>query len=187
MSQQQMWGQHRNGRSSKAKTTEMPKNDHPTTFEQSIPPYAYPAQDNVRAREQREQQQASARQGPAMRADQHFSPDGDAMEHGYRPFNRYNNSGYHAPTWARPPRRFGSKPVRLLVLILLGVALLHAAPAIIAVMFAFVGVLALAIILPFVIIFAAVIAFAVLVLIVLKSLGVPLGRTRMFYRKRWGW
>ena len=192
--QQQMWGQHGNGRSNKAKTREMPKNDHPTTFEQSIPPYAYPAQDGVRAREQSpasKQQRAyeqHARQTHNMRANQRFSPDGDAFEHGYRPYKQYNNNGGNGmPGWARPQRGIGSKPVRLLVLILLGVALFHALPAIAAVVLTLLGVIALAIFLPFIIIFAAMAAFAVLALIVLKALGVPLGRTRFFYRKRWGW
>jgi hypothetical protein len=191
--QQQMGGQHGNGRPNKAKTREMPKNDHPTTFEQSIPPHAYPAQDGVRAREQspESQQQRThgqhARQMHNMRGNQRFSPDGDALEHGYRPYKQYNNGGNGVSGWARPQRGFGGKPVRLLVLILLGVALFHALPAIAAVVLTLLGVIALAIFLPFIIIFAAVAAFAVLALIVLKALGVPLGRRRFFYRKRWGW
>jgi hypothetical protein len=193
--QRQMWEQHRNGRSNKAKASEMPKNDHPATFEQSIPPYAYPAQDGVNARlrqaQEGEQQRAStqqARQTQSMYGNQRFSPDGDAMEHGYRPYKQYNyGSGRGVPLWARPQRGIGNKPVRLLVLILLGIALLHALPAIAAVVLTLLGVVVLAIFLPFIIIFAGVAAFAVLALIVLKVLGIPLGRRGMFYRKRWGW
>jgi hypothetical protein len=186
--QRQMWEQHGNGRSSKAKTSEMPKNDHPATFEQSIPPYAYPAQDGVNARAQWSDSKQQARQTQSMHGDQRFSPDGDALEHGYRPYRQYNhNAGHGAPLWARPRRGIGSKPVRLLVLILLGVALFHALPAIVAVVLTLVGVIALAIFLPFIIIFAAVAACAVLALIVLKALGIPLGRRSIFYRKRWGW
>ncbi len=184
--QRQMWEQHGNGRSNKAKTSEMPKNDHPATFEQSIPPYAYPAQDGVNARAQwsEGEPQATNRQQArqTQRGNQRFSPDGDALEHGYRPYRQYNyNGGHGVPLWARPRRGIGSKPVRLLVLILLGAALFHALPAIIAVVLTLLGVIALAIFLPFIIIFAAVAALAVLALIVLKALGIPLGR------KRWGW
>src|SRR5947207_6272259 len=192
--QRQMWEQHGNGRSNKAKTSEMPKNDHPATFEQSIPPYAYPAQDGVNARAQRsegEQQTASrqqARQSQSMHGNQRFSPDGDALEHGYRPYRQYNyNGGRGVPLWARPQRGIGNKPVRWLVLIFLGNALFHALPAIAVVVLTLFGMLALAIFLPFIIVFAIVAALAVLALIVLKVLGIPLGRRGIFYRKRWVW
>src|SRR2546430_5461123 len=94
--QQQMWGEHRNGRPNKAKTSEMPKNDHPATFEQSIPPYAYPAQDGISAQEHHKQRRTNeqyARPTRNMSGNQRFSPDGDALEHGYRPYRHYNYNG----------------------------------------------------------------------------------------------
>src|SRR5436309_12756239 len=141
--QQQMWGEHRNGRPNKAKTSEMPKNDHPATFEQSIPPYVYPAQDGVRTQEHKQQQRTNAQYARLTRdmsGNQRFSPDGDALEHGYRPYRRYNYSnGNGVPFWARPRRGIGMKPARLLVLILLGAVLLHALPAIIVVTLTLLG------------------------------------------------
>src|ERR1051326_3110857 len=127
--QQQMWEQRKSERSRKAKTREMPKNDHPATCEQSIPPYAYPAQDGVNARAQwqeGEQQATSgqqARQTQGVHGNQRFSPDGDALEHGYRPYRQYNYTGGQGmPFWVRPRRSIFSKPVRLLLLIVFGIA-----------------------------------------------------------------
>ena len=104
--------------STQPNTGNMPKNEHPANFEDSVsglppvPPYSYPAQDRVT-----QQSYTSARSQQQQR--RHFSPDGDAMEHGYRPYGSYNRS---VPPWARPQGR--NKGARMLIFIVLGFMLL---------------------------------------------------------------
>lgn len=111
------------------KTGDMPKNEHPSTFEETIPPYSYPAQGMAIPPSQTYtasgKQTGQAQQRHAKR--QQFSPDGDAFEYGYRPYqNRasYNYAAQQVPPWARPQRHNGSG-LRWLVLIVLGAVFLH--------------------------------------------------------------
>ena len=111
--------------STKPNTGNIPKNEHPANFEDSladlppVPPYSYSAQDRpvqeppvyAAPQPQRSQQQQQQRRN--------FSPDGDAFEQGYRPYNSYNQQ---VPPWARPQRNRGAG--RIIFFIVLGALLI---------------------------------------------------------------
>jgi hypothetical protein len=104
-------------RSRKNRTGAMPKSEHPSTFNEMVPPYSYQAQDGSNANRQQEQPAASKRQEQRARR-QDFSPDGDAFETGYRPYARRATQNY-APLWARPQRHSGRTILFALLAILL--------------------------------------------------------------------
>jgi hypothetical protein len=67
-----------------SKTTDQPKSDHPATFEDSLPPYSYPAQDQTRPTQQSIPEQSS--QWP-----QQARPQDARMAWGtYQPYSQYN-------------------------------------------------------------------------------------------------
>ena len=106
--------------STKPNTGNIPKNEHPANFEDSIsgiPPYSYMAQDRPVQETQTHTTHTTSQQ--QQRQHYNFSPDGDAMEHGYRPYASYNNQ---VPPWARPQR--GNKSARIIFLIILGFVLI---------------------------------------------------------------
>ncbi len=111
--------------STKPNTGNIPKNEHPANFEDSladlppVPPYSYSAQD-------RPVQEPPTYAAPQPQQSQHqqyqrrnFSPDGDAFERGYRPYASYNQQ---VPPWARPQRNRGVG--RIIFFIVLGVLLI---------------------------------------------------------------
>ena len=107
--------------STRPNTGNIPKNEHPANFEDSIaglppiPPYSYQAQDRPTQGTYMNtppQQQQQARRN-------NLSPDGDAMEHGYRPYGSYQRQ---VPPWARPQR--GNKAGRVIIFVILGFMLL---------------------------------------------------------------
>ncbi len=107
--------------STKPNTGNMPKNEHPANFEDSvadlppIPPYSYSAQDrpaqgtytNIPPKQQQQARRSN------------LSPDGDAMEHGYRPYGSYHSQ---VPPWARPQR--GNNAGRILIFLIVGFMLI---------------------------------------------------------------
>ncbi len=105
-------------------TGNIPKNEHPANFEESIadmppiPPYSYKAQDRppVHNNTNVPPQQQYQQQG---RQRQQFSPDGDALEHGYQPYSNYNRQ---VPPWARPQR--GNHVGRVIFLMIVGFMLI---------------------------------------------------------------
>ncbi len=107
--------------STKPNTGNIPKNEHPANFEDSvadlppIPPYSYQAQD-------RPTQGAYTNTPPQQQQQAHrnnLSPDGDAMEHGYRPYGSYHRQ---VPPWARPQR--GNKTARTIIFLIIGFMLI---------------------------------------------------------------
>ena len=107
--------------STKPNTGNIPKNEHPANFEDSvadlppIPPYSYQAQDRPA--------QGAYTNTPPLQQQQArhntLSPDGDAMEHGYKPYGSYHSQ---VPPWARPQR--GNKAGRVIIFVILGFMLL---------------------------------------------------------------
>ncbi len=87
----------------KNRTSDMPKFEHPSTFDETIPPYSYAAQDGGdSARRQGQNASKSSQRQDSRR--QNFSPDGDAFETGYRPYARYRTQNrWHF--WARPQQQ----------------------------------------------------------------------------------
>lgn len=187
------------------KTGDMPKNEHPSTFERSIPPYSYQAQEA----QQKEQEpmtrsaradnlgqgQAAQRKQEEARKQRQFGPDGDAFEQGYHPFPT-GQRWQQAPWWARPQRNQHG-PFRWLVFI--GLAVIFAKPL----LFVFahlltgvgllLGLAAFAILLPIMIVLVLAGVFSVMALIALSALGVPVrprmmwGRWRSYRRRRGVW
>lgn len=108
-------------RSNKKKVGAVPKSDHPSTYEETIPPYTYRAQDTaepVQQQKQRSSFQASQQSGTRRRD---FSPDGDAFETGYRPYQIWARRP--ASSWSR--QQSGARhPGRLIFLVVLAVILL---------------------------------------------------------------
>ncbi len=148
----------------KSKTSDMPKSEHPSTYEDSVPPYSYRAQDSVA-----DTQSPIQRERPAsrQRQQQQFSPDGDAFESSYQPYRSQQQQ--QVPPWARPQRN--NKPIlRWVVLILLGLALIKFILPIIA----FVGIVLVGgILLLLTIVLGILVALVIPVLIILGMLGVP--------------
>jgi hypothetical protein len=106
--------------STQPNTGNIPKNEHPANFEESIatmppiPLYSYKAQD-------RPSMQNNTDTPPQQlgRQRQQFSPDGDALEHGYQPYGNYSRQ---VPPWARPQR--GNHVGRVIFLIIAGFLLI---------------------------------------------------------------
>lgn len=160
--------------STRSKTGDMLKNEHPSTYEGSIPPYSYRAQESASHREQPTRVQPTEKQQRERgQRRQRFSPDGDAFEHGYRPYKN-NTVESQVPPWARP-QRHNRHVLRWIVLIVLGIVLIKFAVAALAVLAAVIGLTIFALLLPILIIVGIVVAFAILALFVLAALGIPIG------------
>jgi hypothetical protein len=153
-------------RSPRAKGNSLPKEEHPSTFEDSVPPYVYRAQDTP----QTTQQQRSASREKDDSAQRSRSRPGAESSY-YR--TRSQRQHFASPTWTRTQR--SRNPIwRWLVIVLLIAAAIHFFPVILAVVLTIVGVVAFALLLPVLIAVAIVIGFAILVIIILSLLGVPL-------------
>ncbi len=119
--------------STKPNTGNMPKNEHPANFEDSvsavppIPPYSYMAQDRPA--------QGTYTNTPPQPQRHTFSPDGDAMEHGYKPYGSYN---MQVPPWARPQR--GNKSGRIILFVIIGFLLIKPLLILLGALLLFVGV-----------------------------------------------
>ncbi|GAC1663080.1 MAG: hypothetical protein NVS9B9_24830 [Ktedonobacteraceae bacterium] len=118
--------------STKPNTGNIPKNEHPANFEDSvtdlppIPPYSYQAQDRSAQGSYAPQQQQSRH---------NLSPDGDAMEHGYKPYGSYHSQ---VPPWARP--QHGNKVGRIIFFSIIGFMLIKPLLALLGALLVFVGV-----------------------------------------------
>src|SRR5437763_9302746 len=101
----------------KAKTGDVPKNEHPSTYEESIPLYSYRAQESASYDSHQENldYRENARQ---QRSD--FARD--AFEQSYRSSTAYNMQ-WQVPSWARPQHNH-SKGLRTAVFIVLGFLLI---------------------------------------------------------------
>ncbi len=120
--QQGWWASEPSRQNSKSRET--PKNEHPSTFEEpfaSAFPYDTLSQDTADSTIENTGNTATSQDGEKIlyqngytgytgSSQQYsFSPDGDAMESGYRPYNAYNPSANastptYVPSWARPQR-----------------------------------------------------------------------------------
>ncbi|GAC1363584.1 MAG: hypothetical protein NVS2B12_33010 [Ktedonobacteraceae bacterium] len=103
--------------SNKKRAGAMPKYEHPSTYEDEIPPYSYRAQDAARPDvEQKQQESSQQSQQEAGARGRGFSPDGDAFENGYRP---YRNMA-QAPFWARrqPNTRGSGRTIAIIIVAL---------------------------------------------------------------------
>ncbi len=161
-----------------------PKDEHPSTFEASNPPYSYRAQDATSQRSYDPAYSAHPHE-TNERARQYrrrrFSPAGDALENGYRPYQQRQRMYYQVPIWARPQRHKGPRVLRWLVLIILGIILIKPLLLLLGALFlAGLGVLALIILIPLIVIGALLLAAIMLVIsdLVLR---------RAVWRGGWRW
>lgn len=186
----------------KGKTGDILKNEHPATFEDTIPPYSYPAQEQMsRHAESQHSNPAGKRERSSSNNEyqrkqhtrqQQFNAGGQAYEYGSQPFMQQPYyMAQQVPSWARPQRN-NRGAWRVIVLMILGFILLKPLVFVAIHLLAGIGILfgiaALAIIVP--IIFALVLgAFAVLALLgVLSVFGLSVRRRRRrFWGGPWGW
>ncbi len=167
-------------------TGNIPKTEHPANFEDSvaglppIPPYSYQAQDGPKYNTSEPQQTTPPVQ--QQQSKQHrkfgFSPDGDALEHGYQPYNAYN---MQAPPWARPQRN--NKSGRIIALVVLGFLLINPLLHLLGGLLVAVSVLAISLL---VIVTVGVVALVALVLFFSLVFGRPFSLKRFRGRRRWG-
>jgi len=139
----------------KSKTGAMPKTDHPSSYEEPIPPYNYQAQD-------RGYEQGATRSYNSMQQPQ----------------------WQQVPPWARPQRQ-NKGVLRWIVLIVLGLLLIKPLLILATIILAGTGIVLLIVLLPILLSFGILLALAVTVLIVLAALGMPLrfGRLRPWNRR----
>ncbi len=122
--------------STKPNTGNIPKNEHPANFEDSItnmppiPPYSYQAQDRPT-----QGAYTTNTTPPPQQQRRGFSPDGDAFEHGYKPYGSYTRQ---VPPWARPQR--GNKAGRVIIFVIIGFTLIKPLLALLATLFIIAGV-----------------------------------------------
>ncbi|HTK09726.1 MAG TPA: hypothetical protein VL485_21320 [Ktedonobacteraceae bacterium] len=164
--------------SNQDKTGDVTKNEHPSAYEEELPPYSYPAQNHRTVNKEREE--SADKQETRQRAQQHFSPDGDAMEYGYRP--------RQAPPWARPQPQRKRHVLSWVLMIILIILLIKMIPLLAAIIFALLGIGLFLVLLPILIVLVFVAIFAGLVLFLLSRMGIPVGRS-LFHMRRWnnGW
>lgn len=166
----------------KARTGDAPKNEHPSTYEESIPPYSYRAQESVSYPLDQEDSvyRANAR---GHRSDS----AGDAFGQSYRPYTAYTMQ-WQVPSWARPQHNNGNG-LRTAVFVILGLLLFAPLLKLLFFLVAGIGillgvaVLAIAFI-PIIIAFLAV--FVVVALVVLGMFGIRPGRFRRRAFRHWG-
>jgi len=174
--------------SSKFKTGDVTKNEHPSTYEEeSLPPYSYAAQDRrstASGRAMKGEQlhmssnTTSTNARPGMQ--QSLSPDGDAMEYGYRP--------YRSTTRIRSLRKGRNNILRVIALVICLIVLMKLLPFLATAFVTLLGIGLFLILLPILIVLAFVLIFGGLVLLLLSRLGFPVWRN-LFGRRRWsnGW
>jgi hypothetical protein len=103
----------------KSKTSDVPKNEHPSTYEELMPPYSYQAQDST---PYLSQQKNSAYRANTRQQRSHWEFDGDAFEQGYRPYSAYTMQ-WQVPAWARPQHN-NKHTLRTAIFLVLGVLLI---------------------------------------------------------------
>lgn len=167
-----------------ARSSNMPKDEHPSTFEETIPPYSYRAQDRVtrntpdpRSGAHFHETNVQERQARRRR----FSPDGDALENGYQPYRQQQRVYNQVPPWARPQQHKNRHVLRWIVLLILAIVLIKPLLILIGGLFiAGLTLLGFIILIPFIILGAF-----LLIGLTLAILGVVLGRA--VWRSIWRW
>jgi hypothetical protein len=125
------WSMHGKGR-----TDAGPKSEHPSTYDESIPPGSCHAQDygqgasspSSRTTNSTSQKPKNSRRTPNAGN----TSDADAFETRYRPYNHYTR-GWLVPPWARPQQN-NSGVLQTLVLLIIGIMLILAFCVIITVL-----------------------------------------------------
>ena len=167
-----------------ARSSNMPKDEHPSTFEETIPPYSYRAQDRITQntpdpRNSAHLHETNAHERQSRR--RRFSPDGDALENGYQPYRQQQRTYNQVPSWARPQQHKNTHFLRWIIMLALVIIFIKPLVILIGGLFlAGVTVLGLIILIPLIILGALLLAGLVLVI-----LGMVLGRA--VWRSIWRW
>ena len=165
--------------SSRSRTGDVTKNEHPSAFEEPLPPYSYHAQDQ-RAREEPARTTTAStsrtRPGTQQQRSQRLSLDGDALENGYRP--------YQTPFWARPQRQNRGQVLRIIILVMLIMLLVKMLPLLATLIITLLGIGLFLVLLPILIVLISVLVFGSIVLFILSRLGFPVWRN-LFQTRRW--
>jgi len=155
------------------KTGNGPKEEHPSTFEDTVPPYVYRAQDSRHSSSQQAETRTNQRR-----------TDAAAPGRGSRSSTRQQQQShtYQRMRGTRP--QYWWKPiVRWALLILLVIILIRILPFIVVLILSVLGILAVALLLPIFILLGLVAAVVIIALIVLSMLGIPIRhRSRYFHR-----
>jgi hypothetical protein len=98
----------------KGRKHEGPKSEHPSTFDESIPPLSYRAQDQ----RQTSTSSSPAKAGASPGATYKTSPEADASKRAQRPYSQYTGT-WQVPSWAKPQENhFGNIWFYVLIAIL---------------------------------------------------------------------
>jgi len=160
----------------RSKTTDLPKSDHPATFEDSLPPYSYPAQDQAMLT-----QQPKAEQSGQWRQQAQTNARGT-----YQPYSQYN-AQHQAPWWTQPQDN-AMDTSKWIGLVLLALVVLVSIPMLCSLGTVFVTVILTFSLLPVILAFAPIAFFLLIPLI--RVLG-PENHGNRHHRSRydhsWWW
>lgn len=88
----------------RGRTDEGPKSEHPSTYDESIPPLSYHAQDHGQAFSSSSSPKVGANPKESPRVGASPSPtEADGLKMKYSPYSQYTG-GWQVPSWARPQR-----------------------------------------------------------------------------------
>jgi hypothetical protein len=171
----------------RSRTSDLPKTDHPSTFEDSLPPYTYPAQDQTMFMQQPSPEQNT--QWQQQERTREYGPTREIPTNAYQSYSQYNGQ-QQTPSWAQSQEHTinSSKWIGTLLLILV---LLTSIPVLCSIGTIFLPVLLLFYLLP------VIIAFSPVAIFVLIPLFRVLGsadhdnrwrrRQRARYDQSWWW
>lgn len=137
--------------SGKLDTATGPRDEPPSSYAEPTIQQGYQAQDYAASRQQQETytyHSSTQSQQHQTQQQRYYSPDGDAFEHSYQPYNRYNTVRQGVlPPWARPQRhRRGSG--KWILFLVLGLFFIKPMLALLGILLAFAGVAVLTLVLP---------------------------------------
>lgn len=161
-------------------TGDILKEEHPSTYDEDIPAYSYRAQDLPRGT-----QAAPRSSAQHKRYTHHFSPDGDALENGYRP---YRNGQAHHRFFYWQPQRVRHRPSLMRILFTIGLILLaiKILPELLIVAATIIGTAVAVMLVATLAVLAVVGVVVAVVLFLLSALGFPISRFRNAGRN-WYW
>jgi hypothetical protein len=151
------------------------KEEHPATFEETVPPYGYSAQDRVPYN-----RGGNGRLGRRGWQRLHMDDDADAYETSYRPYRQDRHYG-QVPPWIGSQRHRGVLLWRWLLVCVLALLAIKILPLIALAIIGVLSVLTFVLLLPFVILFAV---LAVVLLIALLAVLSVRGFVRSLFGHR---
>jgi hypothetical protein len=163
---------HISHQSRRSKTSDQPKSDHPATFEDSLPPYSYPAQDRPTVTQQSSFEQSRQWQQQAR------PQDTRTARGNYQPYNQYNAS-QQIPWWAQS-QGHTMDTSKWIGLVLLTLVVLVSIPTLCSIGTVFISLVFVFSILPVVLAFAPIAIF--LLIPMFRALGRAHDNHTMRYR-----